>query len=387
MNKEIDKATTCVHAGTYRDTNVPGLNTPVFTSSAFDYRGDQPTNYPRYFNTPNQRAIVEKIKALEHGEAGMVFSSGMAAISTALMSILKPGDHIILQKGIYGGTHYFIESQLKKWQVDCSYIRSADLYNLEAALQKNTKAVYVETPSNPLLEIVDLEVVTDFASKNNLVSLIDNTFATPINQNPIIYGFDFVLHSGTKYLSGHSDVTFGAVVTSASFYEAMHTCAINFGGSLDANTCYLIERSLKTLALRVDRQNETALKIALALDEHPQVHQVNYPGLTQHRDHEIARKQMSGFGGMLSFELEQNSLDVGPFLDQLRLISCAVSLGGVESTICSPMQTSHSKMSPADRETAGIKDGLLRLSVGIEDSKDLIDDLKSALSVLTVVVS
>lgn len=386
MKKKTNKATACVHAGTYRDPLVPGINTPVFTSSAFNYRGEGPTPYPRYFNTPNQNAVVEKIKVLEQGEAAMVFSSGMAAISTALMSILKPGDHVIFQKGIYGGTHYFIESQLKKWNVDCSYVLSADLNSLDSVLRKNTKAVYVETPSNPLLEIVDLEAIVGFSRKNNLISLIDNTFATPINQNPISYGFDFVLHSGTKYLSGHSDITFGAVVTSQQFYEAMYLCAINFGGSLDANTCYLIERSLKTLSLRVERQNETALKLAKVLDSHPQVQRVYYPGLEEHPNHEIARSQMSGFGGMLSFELEQGNQEVVTFLDNLQLISSAVSLGGVESTICSPMQTSHSKMSPEDRSVAGITDSLLRLSVGIEDSKDLIDDLKNALSVLSVVI-
>ncbi|MGI9542068.1 MAG: trans-sulfuration enzyme family protein [Cyclobacteriaceae bacterium] len=387
MKKEIDKATACVHAGTYRDPLVPGLNSPVFTSSAFDYRGEGATAYPRYFNTPNQDAVVDKLKVLEQGEAAMVFSSGMAAISTALMSILKPGDHIILQKGIYGGTHYFIETQLKKWKVDCSYVLSTDLDSLGSTLRENTKVIYVETPSNPLLEIVDLELVAGFAKKNNLISLIDNTFASPINQNPISYGFDFVLHSGTKYLSGHSDVTFGAVVTSRQFYEGMHTCAINFGGSLDANTCYLIERSLKTLSLRVSRQNETALAIAQLLNAHPQIQQVNYPGLPSHPNHDVARRQMSGFGGMLSFELDRSDQEVVEFLDKLQLISCAVSLGGVESTICSPMRTSHVKMSPQDRKAAGISDGLLRLSVGIEDSKDLIDDLENALSVLSVVIS
>ena len=387
MKKGFNKATACVHAGTYHDPLVPGINTPVFTSSAFDYRGEGPTAYPRYFNTPNQNAVVEKLKVLEQGEAAMVFSSGMAAISTTLMSVLKPGDHIILQKGIYGGTHYLIESQLKKWQIQCSYIINANLDSLGSALQENTKAIYVETPSNPLLEIVDLELVVGFAKKNELVSLIDNTFATPINQNPISYGFDYVLHSGTKYLSGHSDVTFGAVVTSQRYYEGLHTCAINLGGSLDANTCYLIERSLKTLSLRVNRQNETALSIAQALDAHPQILLVNYPGLPNHPNHETAKKQMAGFGGMLSFEVGGKDQELVEFLNNLQLISSAVSLGGVESTICSPVQTSHVKMSAEDRKAAGISNGLLRLSVGIEDSKDLIKDLENALSILSVVVS
>jgi len=387
MKKKMNNATICVHTGSYKDPNFPGINTPIFTSSAFDYRGEGPTAYPRYFNTPNQNAVVEKIKRLEYGEAGMIFSSGMAAITTALMSILKPGDHIIFTKSIYGGTHYFIESQLRRWEVDYTFVRSTELDILTTALKKNTKAIYIESPSNPLLEIVDLGSVAAFAQQNNLISLIDNTFASPINQNPIKFGFDFVLHSGTKYLGGHSDITFGAAITSEIYHEGMYSSAINFGGSLDANTCYLIERSLKTLSLRVNHQNKNALKIAQALDSHPEIEHVYYPGLSHHPGHEIASRQMHGFGGMLAFELKNSNSDVDDYIGNLGLIQSAVSLGGVESTICSPAKTSHSKMSMQDREMAGISDNLLRLSVGIEDSQDLIDDLENALGKTSTVVS
>jgi cystathionine beta-lyase len=230
------------------------------------------------------------------------------------------------------------------------------------------------------LEILDIQSISQLAKKKGIVTIIDNTFASPINQNPISLGFDIVIHSGTKYLGGHSDLCFGAVITSADLTKRISESAINYGGSLNAFDCYLIERSLKTLAIRIEKHNENALALASFLQELPEVQQVYYPGLITHPRHEIAKAQMRGFGGMLSFELAiQNLTQINTFLDSLRFIQPAMSLGGVESLICSPATTSHVKMSPQERENIGIKDGLLRFSVGIENVQDLINDLKTAL--------
>jgi cystathionine beta-lyase len=244
-------------------------------------------------------------------------------------------------------------------------------------MRPNTKVVYLETPSNPLLSVVDLEAVSKVCRRKNCVSVIDNTFASPVNQNPLEFGIDIVLHSATKYLGGHSDITAGAVLSNNEYIKRITRSALSFGGSLNAFMCYLLERSIKTLTIRVEKQNQNAGIIAEFLNSHPAVDMVYYPGLASHKGHEIAKRQMTGFGGMLSFELKNQN--VTAFQKRLQLIKPAMSLGGIESTICAPVTTSHRLVSKKEREEEGIKDNLLRLSVGIEDSGDLLRDMQQAL--------
>ena len=381
----LHPATQCVHAGTEANDPGQGVNTPIYTSSAFGYLDTEENRYPRYFNTPNQDTVVAKLCALEQGEAGLLFGSGMAAISTTLLALLQSGDHMVLQNDLYGGTYHFVTAELGRLGIDYTMVDTPDAASIEAALQPNTRVVYVETPSNPLLKMTDLRAVAQLAQAHGLVSVIDNTFASPINQNPIALGIDVVIHSGTKYLGGHSDLSFGAVITSSALRQQIHHRAINLGGNINAATCALIERSLKTLHLRVQQQNRSAQQLAEFLQQHPAVKQVNYPGLPTHEGHSIARQQMQGFGGMLSFELGATEsgtpglTEAVALMRRLRMITPALSLGGVETLICSPAQTSHSKLTAEERRKAGVSDALLRVSVGIEYIDDLIDDVAQAL--------
>jgi cystathionine beta-lyase len=370
------KKTVCVHEGNIVDERVGGTNTPIHTSTSFAYLDNRPITYPRYFNTVNQEAVVRKMNALEYGENSLVFSSGMAAISTTLLSLLKSGDHALFQNGLYGGTFNFITTRLQDFSIEYTFVEDNSEESFKKAIRPNTKAVYVETPSNPLLNIIDLEMIASLARSNGVVSVADNTFASAINQNPLNFGIDIVLHSATKYLGGHSDICAGTVTSSDSIIDLIRKTAVGLGGSLNALTCYLLERSLKTLAVRVAQINSNAMEVALFLNGHPGVKKVYYPGLPEHPGHPIARKQMAGFGGMVSFELD--ALDSVSFQKKLRLIRPSVSLGGVESIICSPALTSHARLSREERMRAGISDGLLRLSVGIEEADDLIFDLKQA---------
>ncbi len=375
----MGKATQCVRSGGIPDRINRGLNTPIFTSSSFAYL-DAPENvYPRYFNVPNQNAVVEKLCALEGTEAGLLFGSGMAAISTAVYAVAGQGDHVVMQRDIYGGTHHFVTADFRRFGVEYTFVDRTPAA-VEAALRPNTKLVYIETPSNPLLRITDIEAVARLARARGVVTAIDNTFASPINQNPAALGVDLVIHSGTKYLGGHSDLCCGAVLGPRDLLARVRASAVNLGGSLDASACYLLERSLKTLALRVERQNANALAVARHLAQHPRVERVHYPGLESHPGHDVARRQMRGFGGMLSFQLDERRIDPQRFVRGLSLITPALSLGGVETIICAPAATSHVKLSPAERAELGIGERLFRLSVGVEDVEDLLADLDAALS-------
>ena len=372
----MQKDTRCVHSGTRKDPNTRGLTTPIYPSSSFEYL-DTPENvYPRYFNTPNQKSIVRKLCELENAEEGLLFSSGMAAISTTMLSFLNSGDHLVLQKDIYGGTHHFVTAEYERFGIEYTFV-SNRAEEIEKAVQKNTKVIYIETPSNPLVLITDIAASAQIAKANNALSVIDNTFATPINQNPLDLGIDIVTHSGTKYLGGHSDLCCGAVLTRKDLAGRILATAANLGGSLNAITCYLLERSLKTLGLRVDKQNRNARIIADYLQKDPRIPKVYYPGLENHPGYAVAKSQMKGFGGMLSFELDGREPE--RFLKNLKIITPALSLGGVETIICSPAKTSHQKITDAERAELGISDSLLRLSVGIEDADDLIADIDGAL--------
>ncbi len=372
-------STQCVHTGTIDCKIHPGVNSPIYTSTAVNYLEETGIVYPRYFNTPNQEAVVNKLCVLEKAEDGVLFSSGMAAITTAVLSLLKSGDHAIFQEDLYGGTFNFVTTAFEKFGLEYSLVDVNDPRALEAALRHNTKLLYIESPSNPLLKIIDIGAVAGFAKKHGLITAIDNTFASPINQNPFTMGIDMVIHSGTKYLGGHSDLCCGVVVASTELAALVRTGALQLGGALDAHACYLLERSLKTLELRISRQNENALLLARKLRESCCVEKVYYPGLEDHPGHEIAKKQMKGFGGMLSFELKCKEGECRQFLEELTLIRPAISLGGLETILCIPAETSHAGVPSNKREAMGIKDQLVRLSVGIEDPADLLADLESAM--------
>ena len=369
------KETQCVHSGNLEDTIAGGVNSPVYPSSAFNYLGGGDVPYPRSFNTPNQKAVVEKISALEGAEDGVLFSSGMAAISTAILAFAKARDHVVMMDELYGGTHAFATDLFGEFEVEYSFA-ATDADSICQCVRKNTTAIVIESPTNPLLSAVDIRKIAEFARRRGAVTIIDNTFATPINQNPLSLGIDVVVHSGTKYLGGHSDLCFGAAVTTQEKAGRIRAVARHLGGSVNALTCYLIERSIKTLAIRVERQSENADRIANYLEAHPKIAKVNYPGLPGSPYYEIAKAQMARFGAMLSFEPDVNA---DAFVRNLRLIKPAVSLGGIETTICAPAVTSHARMTQAERNRTGITFSLLRLSVGIENVDDLLEDIEKAL--------
>jgi cystathionine beta-lyase len=378
MNRLLRPSTLCIHAGTYRDERTGGACSPIFSSTACAFPNSANENfYPRYFNTPNQRVIEQKMAALEQGEAALVFGSGMAAISTVLFAYLKPGNHAVFQADLYGGTFLFAQ-ELAQIGIAVSFARTAEEF--AAKLQPETKVIYVESPSNPLLRVVDLAAIGQLGREHGVLTIADNTFATPINQNPLALGVNAVVHSGTKYLNGHSDLNAGVVVSSREVIQRVTEYAVNHGGLLDAHACFLLERGLKTLALRVRQHNENAAALAEFLLRHPAVGAVHYPGLPSHPDHAIAARQMRGFGGMLAFELRAASR-VDDVFAGFRLVMPALSLGGVESLVCIPSRTSHRKMSDEERQRAGISNGLVRLSVGVEDIEDLLEDLARALEV------
>jgi len=374
----LKKSTQSVHAGTRRDKNMGGLNTPLLASSAIEYLDDSEVRYPRYFNTLNHDVVADKMNVLEHAGAGLVTSSGMAAISAIFFGLLHSGDHLVLTEGLYGGTHSLIVNELQRFGITYS-TTSADAKSIEAAALPETRMIFLESPSNPLLTVVDLHAVASYAKTRGIISVIDNTFATPILQNPLILGFDLVMHSGTKYLGGHSDLCCGTVNGPVGLIAKVRNHATTYGGCLNAQDCYLLERSLKTLEIRVNRQSSNAEKIARYLDKNKNIKRVFYPGLKNHPGNAFATQQMSGYGGMLSFELADDR-DPITFLRRLELVKCAVSLGGVESTICQPVATSHQKVSEQERTRLGITAGLLRLSVGIEDVEDITTDLSQALT-------
>ncbi|WP_031425753.1 trans-sulfuration enzyme family protein [Flavimarina sp. Hel_I_48] len=374
--------TICTHVGEVHDEQFKGAISPIYMSTSYAFEDVEKKRYPRYFNTPNQDMLGKKIAALEGAEAGMIFGSGMAAVSTALLSFLKHGDHVVLQKTLYGGTFNLVEEEFERFGIQYSFTDGLDENSFEKAIKENTKVIYIETPSNPLLTITGLEMVAQLGKKHKIITMIDNTFASPVNQNPIAHGIDIVIHSATKYMGGHSDITAGAIACTQEHMDVIWNKSKNLGGSLADFMVWMLERSLKTLGLRVKAQNENARKLAKWLEKNEHVKHVYYPGLESHPDHQLAKSQMSGYGGMLSFELN-DSLDADQFQKELKLIKSSMSLAGVESTILSPAKTSHSLMSPEERKNQKISDGLLRFSVGIEDKKDLIADLEQALAAVT----
>ena len=380
-SKELGINSICVHVGEVKDEQFKGAVSPIYVSTSYAFDQVDIKRYPRYFNTPNQEALRRKIAALEHTQDALIFGSGMAAISTAMLAFLKKGDHVLIQHVIYGGTYNFIANEFEKYGIEYSYTESDQIEDFEPLIKENTKIIYIETPSNPLLGITDIKAVALLAKKRGIITMIDNTFASPINQNPADFGIDVIVHSATKYMGGHSDISAGAVAASKEHIELIWKTGINLGGNLSDFTVWMLERSLKTLNLRVKEQTKNAQILAEYLEEHSMINRVYYPGLKSHPQHTIAATQMHGFGAMISFELSEG-FDAMDFQNALLLIKPSMSLAGLESTVVSPSLTTHSLLTEEERLERGINDRLIRFSVGIEESEDLIADFEQAINKL-----
>jgi len=372
----MKKATKSIHSGTIQDTYAGGVNSPIYVSTSHNYL-DGTIRYPRANNIPNQIAVAKKVAALENCENGLVFSSGMAAISAAFITFLKPGDEILMQSDIYGGSYFFTHQFLKLYGIQVTLFNGNDLDEMDQLISNKTKLIHFETPSNPVLRITDIKKLSKIAKAHGVLTMVDNTFATPLAQNPADLGIDVIMHSGTKYLSGHSDLINGILCGSNEIIEEILPTSIMFGATLDARLCYELERSIKSLDVRFSKQCQNAHSIAEFLESQEQVSKVHYPGLTSHTNHELAKTQMKLFGAMITFELNEN-IDSIQFQRKLSLISPAVSLAGIESQICSPHLTSHHLVPANERLGMGISNQMLRFSVGCENVEDLKVDLEKA---------
>ena len=371
--------TICTHTGSVNDTVYGGATSPIYLSTSYSFVDNITNRYPRYFNTPNQEFLAKKVAALEKSESAMIFSSGMAAISNVMLMVLKSGDHAVIQNDIYGGTRNFIEKHFKSFGIEYTFTKDLTKNAFSECIKNNTKLIYIETPSNPLLKLVDIFSVGQLGRSKGVLTIIDNTFATPIVQRPITLGIDIVIHSATKYFGGHSDITAGAVASSKSIIDKLWHLSKDFGGSLSDFSVWMLERSMKTLSIRVKAQQKNAKKLAVFLDSHKAIKKVYYPGLKSHEDHALAKTQMKGFGAMMSFELVDEYQPL-KFLSGLELIKHSGSLAGVESTMILPSKSSHSLLTEKQRLTQGISNQLIRFSVGIESKKDLIYDIEQSLN-------
>ena len=362
---------------------------PIYQTSTFEVTDNDEqlrvtgsdSYYTRYGNPTN--SVAERtVAALEGVDAALTFSSGMGAITTTLMALLKAGDHVVAQRDVYGGTHKFLSQWLPKFGVETTLVDTTDYSQHERAIRPNTKILYVESPTNPAIRVVDMERVAGMAKQHGLISMIDSTFGTPINQRPAQYGFDLIMHSGTKYLSGHTDLICGVVAGRKELIEKILATRTTIGNCMDPHAAWMLVRGLKTLAVRVARQNDNALRVAEFLQQHAKVRRVHYPFLKSHSQHDLARAQMSGGGGMVTFEVEGTGEDARRVSEALRLFTLAPSLGGVESLVCIPVLTSHLNVPEEERRKMGVTEQMLRLSVGIEHAEDLIADLEQALEVV-----
>ena len=379
-NKRIE--TQLIHAGE-PDTRIDGaVVMPIFQSAMFQYAGEKGYDKIRYIrlnNTPNHLVLHRKLAALENAEAALVAASGMAAITTTLLTVLSSGDHLLAQDCLYGGTHDFLTKDFRDFGLSYDFINADAPDSWKRLLRPSTKAIYVEAMTNPLLQVADLKAIVQFAREHGLVSIIDSTFASPMNFRPPEWGFDLSLHSATKYLNGHSDIVAGVVIGKASWVEKITHRLNHLGGCLDPHAAFLLHRGMKTLAVRMRQHNESALRLAEFLEQHPSVSNVNYPGLESHPRYARARELFEGFSGVLSFEPKGGLESAEQLMASLRLPVVAPSLGGIESLVTRPATTSHSGMAPEDRRRLGISDSLIRVSVGLEATEDLIEDFNQAL--------
>lgn len=376
--------TICVHGGERRPPAERAVAMPIYQSSTFVTAGSEGSyhdiRYMRLNNTPNHEVLHDKLAQLEGCEAAVVTASGMAAVSTALIALLAQGDHVIAQDCLYGGTHDFLVKDLPRLGVTTSFLEPERPESWDALVTPRTRVVYVESTSNPLLRVIDLERVVAVARARGLISMIDNTFPSPVNFNPAAMGFDLVIHSATKYLNGHTDIVAGVVAGRAELVRQVKRKLDHLGGTLDTHACSLLHRGLKTLVLRVRAQNANALALARFLAKHPRVTQAVYPGLEAHPDHARAKRWFRGFGGVVSFEHAGGLEAADRCLSLLKLPFIAPSLGGVETLVTRPATTSHSGIKRETRIAMGITDSLVRVSVGIEAPEDLIADFEQALA-------
>jgi cystathionine gamma-lyase len=375
-------ATKAIHAGQEPDPSTGAIMTPIFQTSTYtqaglgDHKGYE---YSRSHN-PTRTALEECIAALEEGQYGLAFASGMAA-EQAILSLLSAGDHMISCDDLYGGSFRIFERVMRRYNVETSYVTAGNIAAYEQAIRPNTRLIWLETPTNPLLRLIDIQAVAEIAHKHHILLVVDNTFASPYFQQPLKLGADIVVHSTTKYINGHSDVIGGALVlNNEEVYEAIKFYENAAGGVPSPFDAWLILRGIKTLAVRMRQHEENARMVANFLNEHPQVEKVYYPGLASHPDHELAKRQMSGFGGMVSFQFKGAYADVDKLVRRFKVFSLAESLGGVESLVCHPASMTHGSIPKEIRESRGLTDTLLRLSVGIEDVEDLLADLQQALA-------
>lgn len=375
--------TKLIHAGEPEPRHHGAVVLPIFQTAMFETQGGEDYHdikYIRLNNTPNHHALHAKLAALENAEAALVAASGMAAISTSLLTVLQQGDHLLIQDCTYGGTDSFVSHEFAHFGIEYDKIDAADPDSWNAKLRPNTRAIYVEAIANPVMSVADVGAAAEFARAHNLVSMIDNTFASPINFRPAEWGFDLSLHSCTKYMNGHNDIVAGAVIGRADLVEQIRHKLNHMGGALDPHACFLLHRGMMTMALRVRHQNVSALAIAHFLEEHEAVSRVNYPGLINNPHYERAAEFFDGFGGMLSFELSGGVDAADAMMERVRIPLIAPSLGGVTSLLTQPAKTSHSLLDPAERRRIGVTDELVRMSVGIEATEDIIADLDEALA-------
>jgi len=382
--------TEAVHGGTSLHKKNGPLSTPIYQTSTFEVTDMQeqvratPTDsfYTRYGN-PTHTVAEKTIAELEGTEAALLFSSGMAAITTSILALVKAGDHIVAQRDIYGGVIKFLSQWLPKLGIETTFVDTNDMEQHERAIRPNTKILHIESPTNPNVRVVDLEKIAALARKHGLISTIDSTFATPINCRPSEWGIDVVLHSGTKYFAGHSDLICGIATGRRDLIEQIHQTRNTLGGCMDPHAAFLLLRGIKTLAVRVERQNENALRIAEFLSQHSKVARVHYPLLKSHPDYAIAKRQMAGAGCVVSFEVEGSGADACRVAEALNLFRLAPSLGGVDSLVTIPVLTSHAMITPELRKKMGVTEQFIRLSVGIEHVDDLIADLEKSLALLS----
>ncbi len=373
--------TLAIHAGERPDKAYGAISVPIYQTSTFAFEDVGKTRGYDYSRTanPTRKVLEDTIAALEGGRAGFAFATGMAAEATVI-HLLQAGDHVIAGDDIYGGTYRLFHDVMPRFGLEFTFLRMNERRRIEEAIRPNTRMLWLETPSNPLLNIVDLEMAVDVARKHNLITAIDNTFATPVLLRPIEFGIDLVVHSTTKYLNGHCDVVGGAVVTTtAELTERVQFLLNAMGTPASPFDCWLVLRGIETLAIRMKQHEANAQAVASFLQSHPAVSRVYYPGLPQHPGHEIARRQMKGFGGMVSFEIDAGIDGVNAFLRRLKIFALAESLGGAASLADHPATMTHVSMPESARKEAGITDHLVRLSIGLEHSDDLIDDLRQAL--------
>jgi cystathionine beta-lyase/cystathionine gamma-synthase len=362
------------------------LATPIYQTSTFEVtdndeqlRATHTDHFYTRYGNPTNSVAEQTVAELEGVDAAQSFASGMGAITTTIMALLKAGDHIVAQRDIYGGVTKFLSQWLPKFGIETTFVDTTEYEQHERAIRPNTKLLYLESPTNPTLRVVDLKKVAALAKRHNLISMIDSTFGTPINQHPADFGIDLVMHSGTKYLSGHTDLICGVVAGRADLIEQIHATRTTLGNCMDPHASWMLVRGLKTLAVRVARQNENALRVAEFLSDHVRVRRVHYPFLKSHPQYSLAREQMKGGGGMLTFEVEGTREDARRASESMRLFTLAPSLGGVESLVSIPVLTSHAMISTDQREKMGVSEQMIRLSVGIENADDLIADLEHAL--------